>query len=153
MIFRAFRGIWNILIGVISKKDHNRGTPRTVYKIVYNSEKSVCLIVRIIFNTQYVQLNIHFFVYIHKISAEIEICCLYFIEDNRKKHYRNSRKLSTFRNTNTTYLMREISVSVFSQQDLIYFTTGITYPLDSKFTSLSNNIFLISNCARISNES
>jgi len=50
-----------ILIGVISKKDHNRGTPLTVYKIVYNSEKSVCLIVRIIFNTQYVQLNIDTF--------------------------------------------------------------------------------------------
>ena len=52
-----------------------------------------------------------------------------------------------------SYLINEISVSVFSQQDFMYLTTGMTYPRESKFTSLSSNIFLISSCAKISNES
>ena len=53
-----------------------------VYKIVYNSEKSVYLIVRIKFSTQYVQLNIHFFVYIHKISAGILHIFVYLQKNN-----------------------------------------------------------------------
>ena len=38
-----------------------QGSPLIVYKIVYKSEKSVYFIVRRLFNVQYVQINIHFF--------------------------------------------------------------------------------------------
>ena len=48
------------------------------------------------------------------------------------------------------YLINEMSVSVFLQHCAMYFTTGKTYPLDNKLTSLSTSIFLISISARFS---
>ena len=48
------------------------------------------------------------------------------------------------------HLINEMSVSVFLQHCAMYFTTGKTYPLDNKLTSLSTSIFLISISARFS---
>ena len=75
---------WHILGFLGHFPENNRierrtsGSPLTVYKIVYKSEKSVYFIVRRLFNVQYVQINIHFFLYIYKIIwCRTAFFCIY----------------------------------------------------------------------------
>ena len=53
-----------------------------VYFFVYNMIFFVCMIVRRIFNKPYVQLNIHFFVYIYKNQRESYIFFCIYTENN-----------------------------------------------------------------------